>query len=812
MSIPGVYKYQHGVHGNIFLKIIGNECSFFSIEKNSKYGTPFTFSNKNNLISRIKGNFHYQKDDFTLNKAIKYVTIGAPPDTKKSKLEEFDVESDEPLINIKKETQGIPESQVTKEMQENEVKKGKTIYKYMKNGIPMVIFETNDERRERENQELKDIQKNINEMKLMTNTKEETYLESLQMENVSEISDYLTFEDMRLLMQVSKQLFNIVFMANRHRININYSFFKHGELLIRKSDVRNLVFDFTVDKEDHDYFREAVAIDIKNFSDLALVKLNNSTLKLIHKSLDGTGIKTLEVIFDEPSFDMSHLPRTTQTLKIIKDAEFNGPIIFNKNGKKPMDLATFICPVEIDGEFPNLNGVREVKINKVVNDFTLPNTVVRATFFTDCKGPLSLPNALVKLQIGNKYRNSIIPLPRTLDKLYINMGNQIDNSDVGIRSVFGTTDIEGIYNLLPKSLVSFFFVTNGVLVGKVKTLPPNIRVLGHRTTTGSFDFRDIKYPSSLRILSVSLHQNRGTITNWPDNIVHLSLTGKESNSFLIKNLPKSLKTIEFIDFDTKIEFPPKVEEFVGTTSILIASRVPDSLKHLTVNHLVKLTNAPVVMSKNLEVLEYFDADKLVELPDTLKKLFLRYPDNDRFGITSDIFIKDLPRDLETFNLNPGSRNYKIHYTDSNNKNIRNMEFINTFDVPRFVRPEDNVLPANSGRFLTIPHSLQHLHIVNVSGTFYGINFLTNDHPHLSRIHVDKKTIFIDGNLLIPKDYGKPLVNLRDDIESIIFEEGSQYDVEFKPPKGLKYIRVPKGSTHLYFNWNRNDIKYETNSE
>ncbi len=52
-----IYKYEHEENGNILIKVIGNEFSFFSISSKETYGDRFSFENKEDLIGKINDNY-----------------------------------------------------------------------------------------------------------------------------------------------------------------------------------------------------------------------------------------------------------------------------------------------------------------------------------------------------------------------------------------------------------------------------------------------------------------------------------------------------------------------------------------------------------------------------------------------------------------------------------------------------------------------------------------------------------------------------------------------------------------------------------
>ncbi len=56
-----IFKYEDPTSDDIYLiEVIGNEFSFFSISNNSSYGDKFEFSDKEDLINKIKENFNEQ--------------------------------------------------------------------------------------------------------------------------------------------------------------------------------------------------------------------------------------------------------------------------------------------------------------------------------------------------------------------------------------------------------------------------------------------------------------------------------------------------------------------------------------------------------------------------------------------------------------------------------------------------------------------------------------------------------------------------------------------------------------------------------
>lgn len=758
-----IYKHQHPLHGNVYLKIIGNNFTFFSLEKSQPYGKKITFTNKTDLMEKINNSFYYHPDTFTLDKAIKYIGVDTFGETKEGKEEQ-----DEPPITAKKSKTEFPMEDV-----------------------PVVPF--------------------------------------------SNITEMLSNDEILSLMKTSKTMYNFLFLVVANRLYMKHSLFLNNVLFINKDQVKNLNIDVitmgsvaTLGKE------------LLEYKNLVRVKVKNSLLPFVYKRLTELRIIELTVEFynnkGNPadkmnSLTLNHIPVYVRKLTILDEnnriSDFFPLSTIKFSGElKTEKLIEFSCGPKIDVEFPNLKGVEIIKIqcdHLISGSYRLPDSTIEAKFNRYCEGPITLPQTLKKLTVSHNYKNSIMPLPPSLEYLHITVA--------GVQRFAILTDEYGEFinnlhdNLKDVTFVSEIYLNSDVLITKV---PKNIEKLILNTEYNAIDFEHIVFPKSLKTFFLSLTGDEEVVRNWPKNLEKLTIRIGDRNEIEIRDLPDSLLDIEFVYWSAfKVEYPKNLKRLTAKLDSIVVNDLPASVEYLKITGVTKLENVDVKFPRSLKTLAFrMTENDSVYLPDSLNSLYISYDESD------EIVIPKLPNDLENLSLSLRTFNVFINYSNENQKNIKHVEIMvpeEFFDENEEEESEEDEEGEEESeekkkkkeekkkrkeekveeeirdliKGLT-PHGVEFLTIKyrNHNHKYYGIDLLTREYPSLQKLKIEynpryrgkssNKTIFLFGKLFIPLAFDDPLENLRDDITYIEFEKGSTYGGDFTPPILTEYMRLPKG--------------------
>lgn len=784
---PNIYKYNHPVHGNICVKRVGNTCSFFSFKQKQTYGNSFTFKNKEHLISQINNNFHYHDNDFTHKEFMKYVVI-------KGEFDEF-------------------------------VKKRKT-----------------EESHE---------------------PHEPSLIEKLGIAELKSLMENMSKEDFYNLVTTNKELFEKYYELNKDRMYIKYSLFlnKKASSYMKKGNVEKLFLDWGGSEND---------FSLDAFKKLKTLRIGYYELQTLHSKLHDIGYTEtiyetdeetekqymykiyhgirMEVPFYYGFFDLAYLPKYTNSLLIENDDPGVGAMQFLGTIESEI-LRDFKCDVTIVGRLNYFNfSLEKIELygKEGFEPIILEDNVKEIIFHDKVSSKLItypthrytgnemhyLPRDLVKLTIGSGFYSGITPIPHTLTHLRI-IKDKPDplnrNPREAFWNLFSTKNIEKIFSHLPPNIEEFELIVDAPLKGVLTTLPKWLKKLVIRTGTPLLSVKDIDWPDNLVELEFNVSDNEPTIKKWPHLLRKLTLSGKrfivgrdEPSSdvnVIVTNLPNSLKEFELLEPNvgginlTNFELPTSLERFTAKgATIYFAGHLPRSIKYLNVKGVsdTVLKHTELSFPRGLEEIVYQGVRAYAHLPSSLKRVTLIYDPE----FKKDILLNTLPPNLEEFYFDPDIREFKVIYTQENEKNIRIVTFINQWS--RFL--------GNPGVNFRLPLNVTELRLENINGTFYGLAFLTNEYQNLSTIHVydikrgtqvessTKLTILANNRVFIPIGTltGLPK-NLKDTITHIVFEEGYSGPRYFLPPRDLKYAKLPHRS-QFYKEWDRKDIEIEFDEE
>lgn len=733
-----LYKYNHPIHGTIHLSVAGKSCSFFSIKSQQQYGKEFTYNNYDDLVDKINTKFHYHKNDFTLEKEMKY--ISGDVDDNKKMIKKYKVEHlDEERIPF----------------------------------VPLM-----------------------------------------------DIVNTLTNKEILSLMSTSKLMYNMVYLIVKNRFFINVSLFLNEVVIINKSDVEKLNIDVTLTTEEEKTI-------LKEFTKLRVVKMKINELGLYGDVL--TQVEELILVpykkftkKENPivKVNLSHIPPRVNSLTIHDMHEHkksipNGSVSFIGT-LKAQGLKKFTCAQKIVGKFPDLGKIEYVNMRSRYKSYTLPDTVVEATFGFYCRGPLVLPTSLKKFKGSINYDARVFPLPDSLESFSFTY-----KDEELLFEIFETSNIGTILERMPKSLTTLKLKIYGTAVfnGTIEKMPPNLKRMDLALQSNVIDFKKVVYPDSLTDLAFTLDGYNEKITRWPAKLRKLSIflsNEEEDNRAEIENLPNSLEEIEFpFDHIHKVIWPKNLKTLISTEYTPHGNELPNSIEFLKIREV----NHPDTVFPNKLTTLYYDLirTKDIYFPKSVKTLTLEYPV--WFTKENEIVIKNLPDDLEDFSFYPRNDNYTIEYSEQNHKNIKVMMLENGVLPEAIAKPYKVKIPKG-----TIPRGIERLEIRNSHNYYYqGIDLffydevthevtnevtrevtkkVTNEvtHPSLKIVrverHNEKKTIFLLGTLTIPVFYYGTLDNLAPEVvKRIEFESGSRYSAYFDPPPFLEYIRLPK-----YYTW------------
>lgn len=742
--LKNIYKYNHPLHGNIHIQVIGKEFSFFSLTKNESYGKRFTFKSETDMKEKINNSFHYHPGDFTLAKMCAY--IGA--------------ESDDERVQTKR----------------------------------------------------------------MKAEKEEEYGEEKQLSRIEEysfpfkeLSENLSDKDLLSLMRTSRIMYKFLYMTSRDRLYIRYSLFLNtGNMAIQKEDVWNLHIDTNLTNEQIQKLTE--------FKSLRSVRIEYGTLSSISTTEDNktnmvfSSLKFNKLVVEFPKtediFWLYYIPKRVRKLTILDgrnksvkgypsaSIRFQGPLLAN-------DIIEFKCYPLISQEFPDFPYLEILEIHATRFDinYLLPETVVEAKFGHLAEGPKTLPSGIKKLTIGNTYSNRITPFPESLEYLDISLSSSNNNV---VQSVFGSRNLGLELNKLPNSVKKLIVITDLNIVDEITTLPDELQELWLYTRRNIIDFKRVGFPSSLRIMRITLTSSLGVISNWPSNLEKLTINiKKEAPNLIVNGLPNSLEEIEFPELIVEnLTLPPNVKKFIARSENVDIKVLQQSLEHLAVAYIHDKTvmfprhfyNENVIFPQNLKHLEYHNVpnDKKIHIPKSLKSLALKYTDI----LPTTTYIPHLPDDLESLLINVPQNNYVLQLSSENNKNIKYLTII----PPTFIIENSGTIVKDKKKqeiaiqqmiktmvplgveFLTIHYSKHYDYCaIDLLTSPYVIKKLEVKH----RVAGTTRTIFLFGQLTVPVFFNDQMGKLRDDILSIEFEKGSIYKEFFELPLSLEYIRLPK---------------------
>lgn len=727
--VNNLFKHEHPVHGKVLIKVVGNNFSFFSTNQQKIYGPSFSFKNKKDLMSKINGGFYYHPDDFTPDKAVKYISV----------------DTDDEGQTVKKFKSETQSTQTT---------------------IDPV---------------LKELTENFTIDRLITD------------EFVS-INGYLSKNDIKALMKTSFYFYRVLFLLNRNKLYTRLTFFENESVseLIKKQEVVNLIIDTITTKNDE--FKEFTSLKTIRVDQELLALHHNELMKIEHNKInnDDTGIK-LVVEFKKGEFNLVHIPKNTYSLHIKSVSRF--PIDKFAGKLRCENLGLFNCEPDVRGFLPDLTGVEDFRCNKIALGDSLPDTVKYAIFGFSSPGIEKLPPRLKTFSFGTAYQYPIRELPKTLT--YLNIG-----PNISYQRVFNNENLQTFVSNLPKTLKTLLFhYSNRIPNDLITELPSELEKLS--LSVAAFDFRNIKFPETIDFFEFFIRNDvyRAPITNWPPKMTQLNIVGgisDDNNNLTLENFPDSLKFIKFpdvtgfMDLKNVLKLPKNLTVFDSKFLNIEPEYLPDTIEQLIAWELLPIGNNPIKLPKNLKDLKYFSTDINPQFPSGLEALVITFRD-----LVDDemITVNNLPPNLITFGLLASTHKFTVTYSIENNRNIKILMFMNV----GYTDGRDVFNIKNSGDRLNIPNQLEELLINNSTGNYYGINLLTNSHPQLriitARSNFILNNIFVEGFLSIPADFTGGLNNLRDDINTIVFDDGSSYNQYFNPPLFVEYIRLPKGYTH-----------------